>query len=289
MNQKPRANSKRLKTHNIGIALGSAIGWVAVWTFFLIIVIPMLWMVISSFKETNEIFDNIWGLPRVWQFGNYLKAWNSGISKYFLNSVIVTICTVLLTLTLCALYAYSMAVYQFKGKKFFFIFAMAGMMFSPIVSMIPLYQEVQALGLYNNLLSLILIYAAYQMAMSFLLIHNFFVDIDKAYLDAAKIDGCTDLGALKHIYIPMSIPVFLTSAVLTGFYAWNEFSFALVFIKQDALKTIPVGLLAFQGEMHSEWAVLLAGLTLSAIPIIIFFMFTQKYFIAGLSAGGVKG
>ena len=109
------------------------------------------------------------------------------------------------------------------------------------------------------------------------------------FLAADRIDGCTDGRALWNIYIPMSRPVFLTSAVLTGFYAWNEFTFALVFVKKDALKTIPVGLLAFQGEMHAEWAVLLAGLTISAIPIILFYIFSQIYFIAGLCSGGVKG
>ena len=268
---------------------GGVLGWVTVWLFFLIIVLPMAWMVVSAFKSTNEIFANLWGLPERWLWSNYGQAWNSGISRYFVNSVFVTVCTVLLTLVACAAYAYSIAVYRFKGKRFFFLLALAGMMFSPIVSVIPLYQEVQALRLYNSQWSLILIYAAYQMAMSFLLIHHFFADIDRAYLEAAAIDGCTDFGALLHIYIPMSKPVFLTSAVLTGFYAWNEFTFALIFVKKESLLTIPVGLLTFKGEMHAEWAVLLAGLTISAIPIIVFYIVAQKYFIAGLSAGGVKG
>lgn len=275
-----------------GTLAGRAGGWAglaAAWLYFFIIAVPLLWMAVSSFKTTNEIFNNIWGLPEQWQFQNYVQAWNSGISRYFVNSVFTTVCTVLLTLLVCALYAYSIAVYDFKGKRAFFLLALAGMLFSPIVSIITLYQEVQTLHLYNTLWALILIYAAYQMAMSFLVIHNFFADIDKAYLDAARIDGCTDGRALWNIYIPMSRPVFLTSAVLTGFYAWNEFTFALVFVKKDALKTIPVGLLAFQGEMHAEWAVLLAGLTISAIPIILFYIFCQKYFIAGLSSGGVKG
>lgn len=268
---------------------GGAMGWIAVWGFFLIIVLPMAWMILSSLKSTPEIFSNLWGLPQQWLWGNYVQAWNSGISNYFLNSVFVTVCTVLLTLVVCATYAYSLAVYQFKGKKFFFLLALSGMMFSPIVSVIPLYQEVQALGLYNSQWSLILIYAAYQMAMSFLIIHNSFADIDRAYLEAASIDGCTDFRALLYIYLPMSKPVFLTSAVLTGFFAWNEFTFSLIFVKKESLMTIPVGLLTFKGEMHAEWAVLLAGLTISAIPIIVFYIFAQKYFIAGLGAGGVKG
>lgn len=269
--------------------LGSMVAKLIIVLFFMIIAGPLIWMVVSSFKSSNEIFSNIWGLPGQWLFTNYVEAWNTGISKYFINSVFVTVCTIILTLIICSLYAYSITIFDFKGKKCFFILALCGMMFSPIVSMIPLYQEVQVLGLYNRRIALILIYSAYQMSLSFLLIQSFFKSIDKAYLDAAKIDGCNNLITLIYIFIPMSKPIFVTSAVLTGFYSWNEFSFALIFVKDSALKTIPSGLLAFQGEMHAEWGVLLAGLVISAVPIIMFFVFAQKYFIAGISAGGVKG
>lgn len=257
--------------------------------FALAIVIPLVWMVGSSFKTTNEIFTDIWKLPKSWHFENYGKAWNTGISKYFGNSLLVCLSTIALTLASCSLMAFSLTIYNVKGKKFFYAFAIVGMMFSPIVSMFPLYQEVQTLGLYNKRLSLILIYAAYQLPMSFMLIISFFRNIDSAYLDAARIDGATDMQILFKVFVPLSTSIFMVSIVLTGFYAWNEFTFALVFVKSDLLKTIPVGLLAFQGEMYSDWGVLLAGLVISALPIIVLFIFAQKYFVAGLSMGGVKG
>ena len=122
-----------------------------------------------------------------------------------------------------------------------------------------------------------------------MVIYAFFRNIDKSYLDAARIDGARDMTILFKVFVPLSASIFMVSVVLTGFYAWNEFSFALVFVKEDALKTIPVGLLAFQGEMYSDWGVLLAGLVISALPLILLFIFAQKYFVAGLSAGGVKG
>lgn len=162
-------------------------------------------------------------------------------------------------------------------------------MFSPIVSLIPLYQELQALHLYNTLWALILIYTAFQMPLCFMLTYNYFKDIDRAYVEAAKLDGCSSIQILSNVFLPVSKPIIMTVIVLTAFYAWNEFTFALIFISDETKKTVPIGLLAFQGEMHAEWSVLLAGLTISAIPIIVFFMFTQKYFIAGLNAGGVKG
>lgn len=257
--------------------------------FFIIIVIPIAWMVISSFKETNEIFSDLWSLPKKWLFSNYVEAWNTGISNYFLNSLIVTVVTCLLNVLLCGMYAFALVAFDFRGRKIFHALAVGGLMFSPIVSLIPLYQELQTLNIYDTLIALVLIYTAFQMPLCFMLTYNYFKDIDKAYIEAAKIDGCTSIQILTNVFIPVSKPIIMTDIVLTAYYAWNEFTFALIFINDEAKKTVPVGLLAFQGEMHAEWSVLLAGLTISAIPIIIFFIFTQRYFIAGLGAGGVKG
>ncbi len=257
--------------------------------FFLLILLPIVWMVLSSLKETNEIFENLWAWPKKWLFSNYKEAWNTGISRYFKNSLIVTVCTCLLNVTVCSLYAFALVVFDFMGKRFFNLLAVGGLMFSPIVSLIPLYQELQALHLYNTLPALILIYTAFQMPLCFMLTYNYFKDIDRAYVEAAKLDGCSSLQILYNVFLPVSKPIIMTTIVLTAFYAWNEFTFALIFISGETKKTVPIGLLAFQGEMHAEWSVLLAGLTISAIPIIIFFIFTQKYFIAGLNAGGVKG
>ena len=257
--------------------------------FLAVILVPMIWMGISSLKVTNEIFSNIWSLPSSWQWNNYAVAWDTGISRYFINSAVVTLGTVLLNLVACSLMAYTLTINDIKGKNFFTALAIMGILFSPIVSIFPLYREIQLLQLYNKRLALVLIYTAYQIPMSFMLIFAFFKNIDKAYLDAARIDGATDLQVLYKVFIPLSASIFMVSVVLTSFYAWNEFTFALVFVKNDLLKTIPIGLLAFQGEMYSEWGVLLAGLVISAIPIIALYIFAQKYFIAGLTMGGVKG
>lgn len=257
--------------------------------FFVLILIPVAWMIISSFKETNEIFTNLWALPKQWRVQNYIEAWNTGISKYFLNSLIVTVATCALNVAVCGLLAFALVVYDFPGKKMVHALVVGGLMFSPIVSLIPLYQELQALHLYDTHIALILIYTAFQMPLCFMLTYNYFKDIDRAYVDAAMIDGCKSWQILTHVFMPVSKPIIMTTIVLTAFYAWNEFTFALIFLQDEAKLTIPIGLLAFQGEMHAEWSVLLAGLTISAIPIIVFFIFTQKYFIAGLTAGGVKG
>ena len=136
------------------------------------IIYPFIWTIISSFKSTQEIFENIWGLPAQWLFSNYVQAWQSGVAKYFLNSVVVTVATVLLTLTCASLFAYSMVIHQYRFKKVLMALAVVAMLFSPIVSLIPLFQEIQAMGLYDTRLSLILIYSAYQLPVSFLLLHD---------------------------------------------------------------------------------------------------------------------
>ncbi|MFJ7726783.1 carbohydrate ABC transporter permease [Neobacillus sp. NPDC097160] len=257
--------------------------------YFVSIAFPLLWMVISSFKETTAIFGDSWGLPKEWLFQNYKNAWNQGISKYFFNSIFVTCLTCLLTVLFSAFTAYSLSRFEFKGKTFFFLLFAAGLMFSPQVSLIPLYQLIQDIGIYNTYWALILPYVAYQIPLSVLLFRAHFMSIDKELEESAYLDGCTSMGVLFRVIIPLSMPIILTATVLTSFFAWNEFMFSLVFIDDDALKTIPTGLLAFRGAVSTNWGVMLAGLTLSALPIILLFIFTQKYFIRGLADGGVKG
>lgn len=283
------SDEKKYNTYRSLSKIGKVIAILIPVIFFIIIVYPFIWMFLASFKTTNEIFSNIWGAPEKWQFSNYISAWQSGISKYFINSIIVTVATCALNLILSCMFSFALSIFEFRGKKIFYTIGISGLMFSPIVSLIPLYQEIQALHMYDSLLALILIYMAYQMPMSIMIIFSAFMSIDHAFVDAAKIDGCNSFRILTAVFMPISKPIMLTSIVLTAFYAWNEFSFALTFIKTKVKMTIPIGLISFQGEMHTEWSTLLAGLVISAVPIIVFFIFAQKYFITGLSAGGVKG
>lgn len=256
--------------------------------YFLIIAYPLFWMLFSSFKDTASIFSETWSLPKEWNYENFIEAWNLGISDYFFNSVLVTSLTILITVMLSALAAFGLSRYNFKGQTFFLLFIAGGLMFSPEVSLIPLFQLTQFLGIYNTYLALILPYVAFQIPLTVLLFRAHFISIDKELEEAAYLDGSTSLGFLIRIVIPLSMPIILTASVLISFFAWNEFMFSLVFLENDALKTIPTGLLAFQGAVSTNWGVMMAGLTISSLPIIILFLFTQKYFISGLFEGGVK-
>lgn len=269
--------------------LGNSISFIVLVSYFFMIVYPLFWMVMSSLKSTDEIYSNPWKLPSKLLFQNYIDAWHQGISHYFFNSLLVTVVTCVLTVFLSAIGAYAVSRFNFKGKTIAFILIITGLMFSPQVSVIPLYQFMQSTGLYNTYWALILPYVAYRIPLTVLLIRAHFLSIPKELEEAAYLDGCNSLGVFFRVIVPLSKPILLTAAVLTAYFSWNEFMFAMIFINDDTLKTIPIGLLAFKGAFNTNWGVLLAGLTISAAPMIIFFIFVQKYFVRGISVGGVKG
>lgn len=267
---------------------GVTIVYVGLIVYFIVIVYPLLWMIISSFKSTDEIFTHSWSMPHTWLIENYVTAWKSGISSYFLNSVIVTGASCFLTVLVSALGAYGLSRFEFQGKAFVLIICLGGLMLSPQVSLIPLYSIIQKLGIYNTHLALILPYVAYRIPLTILLIRAYFLSIPKELEEAARLDGCTSLGILFRIFIPMSTPILLTTTILTAYYTWNEFMFAIIFIDDDSLRTIPAGLMQFRDALQTDWGVLLAGLTISAAPIVMLFLFMQKYFIRGIANGSVK-
>ncbi|MDD1513922.1 carbohydrate ABC transporter permease [Priestia megaterium] len=267
---------------------GVTIVYVGLIVYFIVIAYPLLWMIISSFKSTEEIFTHSWSMPHTWLIENYVTAWKSGISSYFLNSVIVTGASCFLTVLVSALGAYGLSRFKFQGKAFVLIVCLGGLMLSPQVSLIPLYSIIQKLGIYNTHLALILPYVAYRIPLTILLIRAYFLSIPKELEEAARLDGCTSLGILFRIFIPMSTPILLTTTILTAYYTWNEFMFAIIFIDDDSLRTIPAGLMQFRDALQTDWGVLLAGLTISAAPIVMLFLFMQKYFIRGIANGSVK-
>lgn len=257
--------------------------------YAIVIAYPLIWMVISSFKNTTEIFAEPWGLPSVWLVENYVQAWDRGISAYFANSLIVTIVTTIGTVLGAALCAYGMVRMNNRVADIVLILAMGGLVVAPQVSLIPLYQMLDALNLLDTLWAMILPYIAFRLPMAILLIRSVFLAIPKELQDAATVDGCNSLGVFRHVYIPLSRSILVTAGVLTGYFAWNEFLFAIVFVNADANRTIPAGLMSFRDALGTEWGVLLAGLVIAALPIIVVFLFLQRYFVAGITAGSVKG
>lgn len=257
--------------------------------YFIVVAYPLFWMIINSFKTTDEIFSNSWAMPEKWLFSNYSHAWETGISGYFVNSLVVTVSTCLGTVFISALGAYGLTRFSFKGKNALLILCMGGMMLSPQVSLVPLYKLIQALGIHDTYLALILPYVAYRIPITILLIRAAFLDVPKEIEESAVLDGCGSWAVFTKIFLPLNYPILLTGIILTAYFTWNEFMFALIFVDSESLKTIPAGLMQFRDALQTNWGVLLAGLMISAAPIILLFLFMQKYFIRGLAAGSVKG
>jgi raffinose/stachyose/melibiose transport system permease protein len=257
--------------------------------YFIAIAYPLFWMVINSFKNTADIFNDSWGLPKEWLFSNYATAWEQGVSSYFVNSVIITVGTCLMTVLISALCAFGLTRFQIKGGKFLLLFVSAGLMFSPQSSLIPLYELIQQMGIFDTHWALILTFTAYRIPLTVLLIRSFFLSIPKELEESAYLDGATTLDVFGRIFLPMSKPILFTGVILTAYYAWNEFLFSLIFIQTEEVKPITSGLLVFKDALNTNWGVLMAGLVISALPLIVVFMLMQKYFVRGLAEGSVKG
>ena len=247
---------------------------VLLFIYFLLVAYPLFWMICNSLKSYKEIYKNIWAMPKSPLWNNYALAWQRGISKYFLNSVLAS---------------YSLARFRFRGNQLIFILCMGGMMLSPQVTLIPLYKIIQALHIHNTYLALIIPYTAYRIPLIVMLIRSHFLSIPKEIEESAILDGCSSFKVFYNIFLPMSKPILLTCTILTAYYAWNEFLYAIIFIDSDKFRTIPAGLMNLRDALQTDWGVLLAGMTISAAPLIILFLLMQKQFIRGMTAGSVKG
>ncbi|WP_419961391.1 carbohydrate ABC transporter permease [Psychrobacillus sp. BM2] len=257
--------------------------------FAFIVLYPLYWMFISSFKSYDEIYNNVWSLPSVWHFENYITAWSQGISSYFFNSLFVTTLTILLVVFIGSMAAFSLSRYKTKWVNVALIFIIGGLMMNPQVALIPLFEILTWMNLINTHWALILTYVAYRLPLSIILIRAFFLSIPKELEESAIIDGCSEFGIYYRIYLPLSIPILITTVVLTAYFAWNEFLFSTVFIDSSNLKTIPSGLMGFRDALRTDWGVLLAGMVIASIPMIILLILLQKYLVRGLTEGSVKG
>lgn len=257
--------------------------------YFILVAYPLFWMICNSLKTYKEIYKDIWALPKTPLWGNYALAWQRGISKYFLNSVLVTGSTIFGAIFAASLASYSLARFRFRGNQLIFVLCMGGMMLSPQVTLIPLYKIIQALHIHNTYLALIIPYTAYRIPLIVMLIRSHFLSIPKEIEESAVLDGCSSFGVFSRIFLPMSKPILLTCTILIAYYAWNEFLYAIIFIDSDKFRTIPAGLMNLRDALQTDWGVLLAGMTISATPLVTLFLLMQKQFIRGMTAGSVKG
>ena len=255
-----------------------------------IFLLPIYILVLTSFKSQGEIFANPLSLPSSFQLENYINAWTTGgFGQYFLNSVAVVSISLVAILVLSSMVAYALVQFDFRANNFVFVFFLAGFMIPPQVLLVPLYSIMNSLNLLNTYFSLIFAYIAFGLPFSIFLLRQFFVSIPRAYAEAGRMDGCTEFQIFYRIYLPLSVPALAAVAIYQFVTLWNEFLYAIVFITDDQIRTLPAGLMSFQGQFSADWAQLFAGIVIAVTPTIVFFLIFQRQFIRGISMSGTKG
>lgn len=250
---------------------------------------PIFVLFLSSFKTTAEIFMKPFALPKVWKFSNYIEAWNkANFAMYFKNSIIVTAASLVCIVFVSSMAAYVIARFNFRGKRFLFLYLIAGLALPARLAIIPIFLTVRDLHLQDTYTSLVLVYTAGGIAFSMFLLVNFFKSLPRELEEAARIDGAGPFRIYWSVDLPLLKPAIATVVIFNFIDIWNDFFFPLILINKDALKTIPLGIQAFYGEYGVRWDLLFAGLNISVVPVLILFVIMSKQFISGLTEGAVK-
>ncbi|MDB5529533.1 MAG: carbohydrate transporter permease [Devosia sp.] len=254
-----------------------------------IMLAPILIMLFSAFKSTQQIFKSPFGFPDFANLTNFTKIWEqTNFLRYLLNSFVVTGASMALILILGTMAAYALGRYRFFGAGFILMFFIAGLTLPLKLAIIPLFILMRDMGILNNQLSLIFVYTAMGLPSTVFIMTGFIRTLPNELEDAARMDGASEARIMWAIMLPLVRPAMVIAAIQNVVPIWNDFFFPLVFIQNDALKTLPQGLTTFMGEYTTDWGVLFAGLTLSAAPIIAIYIVLSRQFISGMTSGAIK-
>ncbi|EFH82687.1 carbohydrate ABC transporter permease [Ktedonobacter racemifer] len=270
-------------------AVPRLINHIVLFLFSLIIVYPIIWTVIASFKTQSDLLSNIWGLPRSLAWQNYTNAWQTAELGYALfNSFLVAVLTTLLVAVLSALAGYALSTFRFRfAAAILLIFVLT--MQAP-VPIIPLYVLLVQLNLTDSYLGLIIPLAAAGLPISIFIFWGYFQSIPHELRDAAVVDGCSELNAFVRIVLPISGPAIASVCILEFLAAWNEYFLPLIIIRTPEMRTLPLAIqVFFYAYRTTDLGQVFAALMVGALPTIIIYLFLQRLFIRGLTSGVVKG
>jgi len=271
--------------------VGQIVSYVVLVLWAFISVFPVYWMLTFSLKTNEEIFgENVIGLPKYWVWENYTRAMNTGnMPLYFLNSVIVAVSTIIITLLASVMATYAITRLDWKGRKSMNKFFMLGLTIPIHASIVPLYTTLAKLKMLNSYFALILPYSAFSLAMGILISIGFMGDIPYDLDEACFLDGCGVWGTFLRVIAPLMMPAVATVGIYTFLQCWNELMFANVFISKDSLKTLPVGVQALSGQYTTDWGPIGAALSIATIPTLLVYVFLSKQIQDSFIAGAVKG
>ncbi|MBQ6904167.1 MAG: carbohydrate ABC transporter permease [Lachnospiraceae bacterium] len=257
----------------------------------LITLYPYYVMLITGFRSNAETMDMYFlhMLPTEWIFSNLTDIIRRGVPRYLLNSVLIASGATVIAMFCGIPAAYALARMNFKGKKPFLGFVIMSQMFSPVVLLIGIAQQMSTLHLNDSIVGLMLINAAFNQAFAIWLLRGTFVAISPEMEQAAMIDGCSTIGALTKVLIPVSAPGIVTALIFVLVNAWTEYTISTVLIQTPANRPITVGITTFSSFNMIEWQYLFAASLLATVPVVILFMAIERHLTAGLTSGGVIG
>ncbi|AFK86471.1 MULTISPECIES: carbohydrate ABC transporter permease [Thermoanaerobacterium] len=252
---------------------------------------PLFWLFLFSVKNNTEIFGgNILGFPRIWQWSNYSEALSSGnVGRYFINSSIVTILTIVISSILVSTSAYAIVRMKWKYSKLVLTIFLMGMMVPIHATLLPLFIILKDLNLLNTYASLVIPYVAFAIPMGIFILTGFLYTIPKELEESAFLDGCSIYKSFYYIILPLIRPALATIAIFTYLSTWNELMFANTFINSDAIKTLTVGIMSLSGQYQTEWGPIGAGLVIATIPTILIYVLLSEQVQKSLVVGAVKG
>jgi ABC-type glycerol-3-phosphate transport system permease component len=280
-----RPSPRRRNAQRVRMILVSAVllGVCAIWVY------PLLWMVAASLRDNASVFTGVGLLTDVLHLENYWRAWHDAhMGDYFLNTVIVTAASIVITVTAVAMMGYVLGRYKFRGK-WLVVAVFAIVIFLPDgYTIIPVVDLINRLQLGSSLWGLILAESGGAHVVATLLFAGYFSRLPKELGEAAMIDGAGFVRTFAQVYLPLAKPVVAVAVILQFLHSWNDFLLPLVLtLTRPELRTLSVGMYAFQGEEFTDWSGMMAAATIGLLPIIVLFLFLQRYFVEGV-AGAVK-
>jgi N-acetylglucosamine transport system permease protein len=260
--------------------------------FGLAIGVPLIWVLVSSLKSGADIFKSPWSLPTKYAFENYSHAWgNEGIGPALINTLIVTVGTMLILIPVGSMAAYIFAKYPFRGSKALFGAFLGGMMFPNFLIVIPLYFLLQNLSLYDTQAGLVIAYVAYSLSFTIFVLTGFFQALPNELAEAAQLDGCGHFGTFLRVMLPLARPGLIVVAIFNAIGLWNEYPLAKVLLNSNDKKTLPLAIvdMATNQQYGADWGALFAGLVIVMAPVMIVYWFFRDRIHDTMLAGAVKG
>ncbi|ULO05609.1 carbohydrate ABC transporter permease [Paenibacillus sp. 19GGS1-52] len=251
---------------------------------------PFFWLIISAFKTNEDFYSHPFGLPKIWHFDNFIRAWESSkLGTAFMNSMIVSVGSLIITLFVAALASFILARFQFRLKGWIMTFFVVGMLIPIHSTLVPLFILMKQMSMLNTYWALIFPYTAFALPTAIFVLTAYLSTIPKEIEEAAFIDGTGLWGLFRRIILPISTPALSTVTILSFLHSWNDFSFALVLINKTKLKTLPLGIANFADGYQTDYGLTLAAMTISVIPTILIYLIFQDQVMKGMTAGAVKG